>query len=1661
MKKSKKLLAMILTASLIAGLIPGSVFADTTHQVQLAEYTVPESSDTSIASAVPGVVNIVATNTLRTDAAATTKGTIYNVNQGARTIIGGSQAITTGMTGNDLISNLNISDGAATILTRSGITFLDADAVLAGAGDYKNKASALEHGDKLWVLAENQLNFTVYQISAVDPVDVSVTTKGSHYTVGASTISGDQTPITSSVTVQTLRSNLNVLNTAGTAVTSSAVTYANATEFLSGGGQYKALSNTLESGDKFWMLATDIATLKVYTINVTTPLSSDASATSKLTHYTLNDGGMTLVANTTPISTATLVSELIANLNIPTGATWAVTSSATTFNNIAAFIADAGASNKADGANIANGDRLWILAEDQAHMQVYSITAAASPSSQVNVTTKENHYTIDNVGRTISELESGLVTNTLRTDEFIDRLNIPVGAVAKLAMDHFSFTTANFMVLGTFYDPSSLITPGSRLWVISADRQHLDWYDINVTQQVQAISSNGNFRVWITHHAISSQLQILNSETTVGVLKSNLTFSPAGTTAYVTASDKAYTTPSQVVADTAGHKADAEFLATDDKLWVVSQNGVHMRLHPLWLMPISTNNTITSASPGLVTIGANTIASGTAQITENTTVQTLETLFSKHANASVKYLNADTSIPNAGAFDSAIGHQGDDEIGDGAAIFVKAQNGSIKVYTIITASPLSNLAEVTAIAGAVVVNNVGGTIVSGTSGIHNARTVGFLYSQLNFPVGSLFSVTTSATSFTTPAEFNAGVPLYKSPGSKLSVGDKLWVRSQDGNVLKMYQIEVGISPDTIAIVTSQGTHYTVNHEDGTIRSNTTKILEGVTEAISMVLNFDTNTLGRYIIITTSPTPITNVAEFMAYTPGPHTLDQHDVLVNGAKLYIVSKDESAFKAYTIITTSLSSDAEVTTKEDNYLVDNVNNTISADAMTISNVVRVGDLILNLNIPADASYAVTAGSTSFSSPAAFGAGVMLYRPTTATLAVGDKLWVLSEDGTVLKGYQLTVTMSRNTVALIESKLTHYTVNHTDGTIRSNSSLLLDGVTPMNEVLLNFDAGTTSSYLIFTTSPTPITNVAEFNARFSNPDAHSLTEVSTITNGTKVYVMSMDGEQTKAYTIITASTDPLLESAAPGHLLVNGATGTLTSGTFSLTDSVTVSTLLSKLQGVAPGTTTKVVAAASVTASLANAASAPALAAGTTLQTGMKVVSIAQDNAHFKVYTVTLAEVAPEPTTAVPTTTVPTTTVPTTTVPTTTVQATTVPEPTTSAAETIPVTTSAPSRIGSVNGSAAPLGAVTSKESGNGQTSVVSVDIAALASRLLTQGQGANVILPVTSSPRVVFEIGGILQQLLDNRSPVTLASQGAGYTLNPAHMRQILASGTEVVNVNINQVTDENALTDLNRALGNNTLASPLVNFSITKGASAVEFTDKFDTFVERQLERTAALKATTGVVSVGDRVFHVPTRFEDGKAPVISSLTNSSYALVNIVKSFKDIATSKYTSSINNIASRLIIEGTSEDTFSPEEKVTRAEFATMLAKSLGLYRGVQGKVKFNDMTAVEGLNIGISVAADNSFVSGYGKGIFKPDSAITAKEMAQMMYNAARKLNMLEKFKNTGTASITSDWSKDAVAFATSNRLIEDFTNTQPSKAMTRAQAAFAIEQFLIAMALINK
>ena len=122
--------------------------------------------------------------------------------------------------------------------------------------------------------------------------------------------------------------------------------------------------------------------------------------------------------------------------------------------------------------------------------------------------------------------------------------------------------------------------------------------------------------------------------------------------------------------------------------------------------------------------------------------------------------------------------------------------------------------------------------------------------------------------------------------------------------------------------------------------------------------------------------------------------------------------------------------------------------------------------------------------------------------------------------------------------------------------------------------------------------------------------------------------------------------------------------------------------------------------------------------------------------------------------------------------------------------------------------------------------------------------------------------------------------------------------------------------------------------------------------------------------------------------------ASFAVLENHRTFLDIKSHWAKPEIEQLASRLIIQGKTADLFSPNEEVTRAQFVVLLARMLSIptkeYTGA-----FKDVPESQTWAAGyIEAAQRHGITSGIGDGTFQPNRVITRQEMAAMIVRALR-------------------------------------------------------------------
>lgn len=168
-------------------------------------------------------------------------------------------------------------------------------------------------------------------------------------------------------------------------------------------------------------------------------------------------------------------------------------------------------------------------------------------------------------------------------------------------------------------------------------------------------------------------------------------------------------------------------------------------------------------------------------------------------------------------------------------------------------------------------------------------------------------------------------------------------------------------------------------------------------------------------------------------------------------------------------------------------------------------------------------------------------------------------------------------------------------------------------------------------------------------------------------------------------------------------------------------------------------------------------------------------------------------------------------------------------------------------------------------------------------------------------------------------------------------------------------------------------------------------------------------------------------------------------------FKDTRKHWAAEAINDMAARGVINGFPDDTFLPDQVVTRAQFVKMLSSALQWPTGE--KVPAFKDNIPDWVSSAVAAAVANGVVSGYPDGTFGPDASITRSEMAVMIDRALVLQETDETLKYKDTGSIPG-YARTAVAKATSAGLLQGEGGLfRPKDGATRAETAVVVGRLL--------
>ncbi|MDR1135949.1 MAG: S-layer homology domain-containing protein [Clostridiales Family XIII bacterium] len=189
--------------------------------------------------------------------------------------------------------------------------------------------------------------------------------------------------------------------------------------------------------------------------------------------------------------------------------------------------------------------------------------------------------------------------------------------------------------------------------------------------------------------------------------------------------------------------------------------------------------------------------------------------------------------------------------------------------------------------------------------------------------------------------------------------------------------------------------------------------------------------------------------------------------------------------------------------------------------------------------------------------------------------------------------------------------------------------------------------------------------------------------------------------------------------------------------------------------------------------------------------------------------------------------------------------------------------------------------------------------------------------------------------------------------------------------------------------------------------------------------------------------------------------------SVDKTFDDVKNHPNQRAIEALASRGIINGKTGSSFEPDATMSRAEFAAIVTRGLGLTGG--NSSVFSDVPADAWYAGSVGCAYYYEIVTGVSDTAFNPTGTITRQEAAVMTVRAAKLAGLDTALDETttrdtlaqfGDYTTAADWARASLAFCYGNGLIDDTEfDIRPKDAVKRCEIAEILYRTLSASNLL--
>ena len=247
---------------------------------------------------------------------------------------------------------------------------------------------------------------------------------------------------------------------------------------------------------------------------------------------------------------------------------------------------------------------------------------------------------------------------------------------------------------------------------------------------------------------------------------------------------------------------------------------------------------------------------------------------------------------------------------------------------------------------------------------------------------------------------------------------------------------------------------------------------------------------------------------------------------------------------------------------------------------------------------------------------------------------------------------------------------------------------------------------------------------------------------------------------------------------------------------------------------------------------------------------------------------------------------------------------------------------------------------------------------------------------------------------------------------------------------------------------------VNLSIEKADGTTKAISTGKDYVKITLPASDVTANTVVLQSVNGEYKAVPHKIVDGKI-IILTKTSGTFVLTEETVTFKDITETFNKDEIEFLASRHIIKGVNADEFAPNKAITRAQFAVMISRALGLQASEENP--FSD-TKGKWYEQEVQALFEAGITTGKTADTFDPESNITRQQAAAFMARVLAYVNFQAqssteaKFNDANTISPEFKQYIDLLNSLNIMTGKEDGT-FDPCSSLTRAQMAKILKRTL--------